>query len=70
MELYTVTYTAKPLSGGWYRIYKNTIPLEKNRPGIGYNNPVKTKREALLKTKNPKKILYALGRQVSIIHIQ
>ena len=61
--LYTITYTAKPLSGGRYAIYKNWIPLVKNKAGVGYSHPTHKRRQRIMTTKNPKQALYALGRQ-------
>ena len=63
MDTYITTFTAKPLKGGWYAIFKNWIPLSKNTAGIGYSNPARKRRERILKTKNPKKTIYSLSRQ-------
>ena len=63
MNLETITYTAKPLKGGWYRIYKNWIPLIKNKAGGGTNHPTRKRRQQLMKTKHPKQIIYSLGKQ-------
>ncbi|MEI7557598.1 MAG: hypothetical protein WCJ45_01815 [bacterium] len=64
MEAYTIKYTAKPLKRGWYAIYKNWIPAIPNRPGVGYNHPTKRHKERLMRTKNPKKVIYSLTRQI------
>lgn len=61
--LYTITYTAKPLSRGRYAIYKNWIPVVKNKAGVGYSHPARKRSQRIMTTKCPKKILYALGRQ-------
>ena len=66
METHTITYTAKPLRGGWYAIYKNTIPIEKNRAGCYTSNPTRKTRERILKTKDPKKVLFSLKKQIKI----
>lgn len=61
--LYTITYTAKPLSRGRYAIYKNWIPLVKNKASVGYSHPAHKRRQRIMTTKNPKQALYALRRQ-------
>ncbi|MEI6672020.1 MAG: hypothetical protein WCL02_01295 [bacterium] len=61
---HTIIYTAKPLKRGWYAIYKNELPVEKNIPGVGYSHPAKKRRQRIMKTKSPKKILFSLARQV------
>ena len=60
---YIITYTAKPLSRGWYRISKNYLPQQKNKAGVGYSNPTKKIVEFVCRTKNPKKLLLSLAKQ-------
>ena len=64
METHTITYTAKPLCGGWYAIYKNTIPIEKNSAGCYTSHPTRKTRERILTTRSPKKILLSLQKQL------
>ncbi|HBB04977.1 TPA: hypothetical protein DCZ39_09165 [Patescibacteria group bacterium] len=66
MEENTITYTAKPLRGGWYAIYKNWIPTEPNKPGVGYSHPKRKQKQRVLKTKNPKKVIFSLEKQIPI----
>lgn len=65
MDLYEVTYTAKPLKRGWYAIYKNWIPLMKNKAGVGYSHPKRKRRERIMRSKNPRVAIASLEKQGS-----
>lgn len=62
---YMIRYTAKPLKRGWCAIYKNQIPIEKNKAGVGYSHLVRKRREQIMKTKDPKKVTAMLSKQSS-----
>lgn len=62
---FEIKYTAKPLKRGWYQIFKNWIPVTKNQAGVGYSHPTRKQRAYIMKTKSPKKELFALRKQGS-----
>jgi hypothetical protein len=60
---FEVKYTARPLKRGWYQIFKNWLPVEKNQAGVIYSHPVRQQRAYIMRTKNPKKALFSLRKQ-------